>query len=482
MSCEDSHAIEIVKSFGESCERTNLLIRGVIRNICDCDRIVIRVNGDKFETQISANKRFKRIIRLKENTLNSIDISYCSARLSLQVLQSAPNYSLLRRDDIDQPLFDVQPLYLIPKGHDGKFQTTADDINNSADAALKKIDLIIDLAQIVISTKMFESFGDERCFVARKCEAWNSHLCLDEMREMTQWESYDAVADDIIKTFGEAFITRRKFVVFMSSTKFDGLNEGEVHSQKNIEAKTSSDAALGGGFLCLMGSGAFFSLPNTIDEVIKAFDSKKTVDTTQVIDNSNYRRTYGGSFATFLGSLIHEIGHIFDLAHTESGLMGNDIDYVNRFFLAENFTEILPKRNVKNCSLIDNRSDPSKVNQRLTKIKKPGEFMEKYHEQKNNEITFFEENCIMTLYQHKWFTQNDQISEFEFSMGNRTIRSIDSPLALVELRKRPDENSLLVQFWSFCHETINKFSFPSNINLNNLTIFAIARNGSIFKN
>lgn len=484
MSCNKHHAIEIVKSFGESCERTNLLINGVIRNICDCDKILIRVNEiDKFEAKISANKRFKQIISLKENTPNLIDIRYCTAKLSLQVLQNDPNNSFLQRNNDDQLLFDVQPLYLIPEGHDGKFQTTADDTNNSADAALRKIDLIIDLVKLVISTKVFESYGDERCFVTRKCEAWFSpNLCLDAMRDMTQWEAYDAVADDIIKTFGEGFITRRKFIVFMSSTYFDGLSEGEVQSQQNIAAKTWSDAALGGGFLCLMGSGSFFSLPENMNDVMDAFDCKKIVDTTQVIDNSNYRGTYGGCFATFLGSLIHEIGHVFDLAHTESGLMGNDIDYVHRFFLPENLTEVLPKRNVKNCSLVDNRDNSKQVNQRLTKIRKPGEFMEKYHEQKNNEMTFFVENCMVTLYHHKWFTQNVETSELEFSLTNRSIQSLGSPLALVELRKKPDENSLLVHFWSFCDETINKFLFPTNINLSNRQIFAITRDGSIFKN
>lgn len=479
MSSCDSHAIEIVKNFGESCERTNLLISGVIRNVCDSDRLLIRVNeNDKFETQIAANRRFKRIIRLQENRLNTIEICYCRAKLSLKVLHAALNLTA-------QPLhFDVQPLYLIPTGHDGTFQTTEDDKNNTADAAVRKIDLIIELAQTVIASKLFEAFKGERCFFALRCKSWSSsRLCTSAMRTMSQWELYDAVAAEIIKTFGEACVTHRKFIVFMSSTRFEGLSEGEVHSQLNIAAKTVCDAALGGGFLCLMGSGSFYALPESIDKVFDAFNNKRSVDITQVIDNSNYRGTYGGCFATFLGSLIHEIGHIFDLAHTETGLMGGDVDYVHRLFLAENFTEILPKRNVKSCSLVDNRLCATRENRRVTCIKKPGQFMVQYHEQRNNEMTFFEMNCLITLQHHKWFTQNNQTSAIWYDESTRTIVSEKSPFALVELRKSLDENSLLVKFWPFDHDdTINKFTFPTDINLNNLTIFAITRDGCIFKN
>lgn len=480
MSANCVHAIEIAKNFGESCERTNLLINGVITGaLCDCDEVLLRVNEtDKFDTRLSASRRFKRLIRLRENQLNTIEIRYCRVKVSLEVLQCAFNHQ--------QRVYDVQPLYLIPRGHDGCFQSTADDTNNNADAAVRKIDRLIDLAQLVIAAKLYEAFqGEERCFVAEKCKLWHAeNLSVDMLSGMSQWAAYDAIADEIIKTFGADCVTRRKFIVFMSSTHFDGLSEGEAHSQANIAAKTRMDAALGGGFLCLMGSGSFYALPENMEQVNEFFIDKRTVDTTLMIDNSNYRRTYGGNFATFLGSLIHEIGHIFDLAHTETGLMGGDVDFVHRFFLAENLTEILPKRNVKSCSRDDNNTRVNRASQRITRIKKPGEFMTKYHEQRNNEMTFFEDNCLVTLQHHKWFTQNTNKSTIEFNAAERTIQSYGSPLTLVELRKRSDENSLLVRYWRFdCDDKVNKFTLPTDIiSLSNLTIFAITRDGCVFKN
>ena len=45
-----------------------------------------------------------------------------------------------------------------------------------------------------------------------------------------------------------------------------------------------------------------------------------------------FRGTYGGSFATTLGALIHELGHTLDLGHTESGIMARGFDDMDRFF------------------------------------------------------------------------------------------------------------------------------------------------------
>ena len=45
-----------------------------------------------------------------------------------------------------------------------------------------------------------------------------------------------------------------------------------------------------------------------------------------------YRGTVGGCFATTLGGLIHELGHMLDLGHTENGMMSRGCDDVDKFF------------------------------------------------------------------------------------------------------------------------------------------------------
>lgn len=51
------------------------------------------------------------------------------------------------------------------------------------------------------------------------------------------------------------------------------------------------------------------------------------------MDDSNYRGTHGGCLATTLGSVLHELGHTFDLGHTRDGIMGRGFDYVDRVFV-----------------------------------------------------------------------------------------------------------------------------------------------------
>ena len=39
------------------------------------------------------------------------------------------------------------------------------------------------------------------------------------------------------------------------------------------------------------------------------------------MDDSGYRGHIGGCVATTLGSVLHELGHAFDLGHTQHGIM-----------------------------------------------------------------------------------------------------------------------------------------------------------------
>ena len=45
-----------------------------------------------------------------------------------------------------------------------------------------------------------------------------------------------------------------------------------------------------------------------------------------------FRGTFGGCFATTLGGLIHELGHMLDLGHTDNGMMSRGCDDVDKFF------------------------------------------------------------------------------------------------------------------------------------------------------
>lgn len=70
-----------------------------------------------------------------------------------------------------------------------------------------------------------------------------------------------------------------------------------------------------------------------IYQVLSRFLDATVIDTEQLMDDSNYRGTHGGCLATTLGSVLHELGHTFDLGHTREGIMGRGFDYVDRVFV-----------------------------------------------------------------------------------------------------------------------------------------------------
>ena len=52
----------------------------------------------------------------------------------------------------------------------------------------------------------------------------------------------------------------------------------------------------------------------------------------------------GGCYATSLGSALHELGHVFDLVHTDIGIMARGFEDVDLFFTTQ-------KRDIKKNAL-----------------------------------------------------------------------------------------------------------------------------------
>lgn len=464
MTCKKNHSIDIKKiDENQKFSREIVLIYGTVKNPCDCK--YIEFNGSLRQALYNGN--FKILISLQRNSVNQLTVKYCETKLEIK---------LQHESSIDPIYYDIQPIYIITKDHDGCFQSDG-FTSNSPDAACTKINLIMELAQCVISSKIYEAEGKEKSFKLQECEIFDSELSTEDALKMTQWELYDKVAKDLVLKFGDDVGKTRKFVGFLSCTKFLGLNESEAYNYLNIKNKTLANASLGNGFLALLGTGCFYALPNDVNNVVEAFQDKKAVDVKKLLDDSNYRGTYGGCFSTFLGSLIHELGHCFDLGHTNTGLMGTDIDHVHRFFLCQNFTEIMPKRIISNCQPIEKAEN--NLSNRITKIKKNGTYMEKYHEQKNNDLTNFEQNCLITLMTHKWFTQNNTIDCV--TIQDRTVSSNNSELVLVEIRESKLKNSMLKKFWDLRDRQVKKFEIPADELQENVDVFAINCNSCFLK-
>lgn len=54
------------------------------------------------------------------------------------------------------------------------------------------------------------------------------------------------------------------------------------------------------------------------------------------ISNLVNRGTLGGCYATSLGAALHELGHVFDLVHSDRGIMARGFEEVDIFFTLGN--------------------------------------------------------------------------------------------------------------------------------------------------
>lgn len=475
MNCDKVH--RIINTNIESSEKiTNsiFLLKGIIENFCETATLYVKNNNQPISAEcicLSNTKdgKFKCIIRLLEDQVNRIELNYCGSSSEIEIIHAN-----------NPKTYTVVPLYIICRGHNGDFQSD-DILNNSPEIACKKITLGLELIQTLISEKLYEKNFDRKTFVLEtECKPFYSELEMSDVHQMNEDELWIQFAREILKVNcdkpGEEY---KKYIAFIGCTHFEGITTDD-YSYANIIDKTKGNAALGGGGFALFGTGCLYTWPNIIEEVYNCFSNSKRVDLTKLLDDSNYRRNYGGCFSTTLGAVCHELCHTFDLGHTQDGIMGNGFDYMNLFFTISNKTEDLPKR-------ITERLEATTINSKLTKIKKPGEFLSKHRMQKNNDLTFFSENCAITLSYHKWFNNSAFTSAdinhqqcIRYNHDQQTIVSDESYLKLIEIRMK--DTAMLIKFWSFLNEKIQSFKIPMPQLLDaNNSIFAIDNFGNILK-
>jgi len=123
-----------------------------------------------------------------------------------------------------------------------------------------------------------------------------------------------------------------KYLAITNVTKYENPKRLKVLDYDHVLSMTKGHIALGGGGLALFGSGCLYSWPEKLSDVPRALKDQTIIDTDYLMDDSAYRGTYGGCFATTLGALVHELGHSLDLGHTENGIMARGFDDMDRFF------------------------------------------------------------------------------------------------------------------------------------------------------
>lgn len=337
-SCKQ-HCIDILNfcSDEEICHSV-VVLEGILRTNTDCSAAKIvkveRVDGawthpSVTTHHIARNLRFKCLLKL-EHGINRFILKYCTTQQDF-ILNFKPR----------QTEYCVLPVYIIFKGHDGRFQAPEHE-DNSIESACDRIDIGIRLLQSVTAERLREGGFGRRTFQLQSdldqsvpcCNVFYSQILVEDAHAadnstLWQWLGRELMTSSLgMKNF--------KFVAFLSST----LYKGELLTKQNpthadIVQCTQGHVALGGGGLALFGTGCLHSWAASLEEVVPRLSSTEPVDTALFMDDSNFRGTYGGCFSTTLGAVCHEIGHIFDLGHTTHGIMGSNYHNLQSMFLQD---------------------------------------------------------------------------------------------------------------------------------------------------
>lgn len=410
-------------------------------------------------TKIANDGTFRAIVQLTTGK-NLLRFQYCCVADEISI-------EFYTRENVN---YLLKPYYIICTGHDGCFQSDDNITTNSSETeACKRINVAIQLVKCLYGEMIAKHTFQRKTFEFVECQIFLSKLSIEDARKYTPLQLWEYHTKEIICS--EHSDNR--------SYKYLGI----LASTQCVNGEIQGNAALGIGDVAVLGSGTLYSWPSDFNLIQKSFENETPVDGKMLMDDSNGRSTYGGCFATALGSLAHEIGHIFDLGHTVDGIMGTDIDYVNRVFVAERFPRKLPPRQISNClsSALQRQNDTDSVTtHRLTSVKKTNSLLSNYHSRKGADLTFLTENCAILLNHHKWFNQCEQMTyEFRYAFEQYEIYSLLF-IILVEIRSNID--GLCIKYYRFDELTNRQqFTIPIEYRGKKYEFVVLDQNGNIGK-
>uniref|UniRef100_A0A1B6D7B1 Uncharacterized protein n=1 Tax=Clastoptera arizonana TaxID=38151 RepID=A0A1B6D7B1_9HEMI len=300
-----------------------LLVKGHINrtnNFTENQNDIITVeNSSQYSSWPIINKTFKCLVELKIG-FNNITFQHNQDKIDLQITYK-PRISP----------FSVTPLYIICKDHNGCFQAPAKS-DNSINNACAKIALGAKLIQCLTAEKLYEQGYGRKTFQLEsdsnldvpECFTFYSNLSVSAAKTMEEEELWTYFGREIMTSHLSS--SSRKYFGFLSCTEWQSLGGGK--------GQVRAHAALGGGGLALFGTGCLHTWPSKVEEILPCFLNDTQVDTNFLMDDSCHRGTYGACFSTTLGAACHELGHTFDLGHSNQGIMSRGFDNIHLVFLA----------------------------------------------------------------------------------------------------------------------------------------------------
>uniref|UniRef100_A0A146KZX5 Putative zinc metalloproteinase C607.06c n=1 Tax=Lygus hesperus TaxID=30085 RepID=A0A146KZX5_LYGHE len=401
------------------------------------------------------NGHFKAVVEL-ERGVNDVRFKYKEEQVLLTLRLVVHNTELC-----------VVPLYVVCDGHDGRFQAP-EGTDNSLDSACRRIALGAHLVQSLYAEKLLEKGLPRKTFQVENdldpgsptCRVLHSQLTMSEARKLKQEDLWEFIGREIMTS--PIASEKRKYLAILSCTFWDGT-------------KVVADPALGGGGLALLGSGTLHTWPESLSQLIHCFtDQRKMPPGLQ--DNSCFRGTFAGCLSTSLGSVCHEVGHMFNLGHTPTGIMSRGFDNVERVFLS------VPSPQVKGCAKVDDTNNLILVpclsisSSTLPTVGKPERASCPASETSEDDFTSFTSACAAILAHHKWF--NNETSETSTVTYDpiRNLVSSEAGLKVVQLR---GSSGSVIKSWELGSKSPHKHLILPRLKVPHATLVAINSFGSI---
>uniref|UniRef100_A0A5K3EQP5 Zinc metalloproteinase YIL108W n=1 Tax=Mesocestoides corti TaxID=53468 RepID=A0A5K3EQP5_MESCO len=248
----------------------------------------------------------------------------------------------------------VRPIYVTFNGHDGSFQAPS-NVSSNPDSACRRLGLAVRILQSATAEIILAETGYRRSFACAgdfrtpskipprvsaspvSAAVWciQSKLSFEEAQRMSVISLWETLARELHNVFSEDR-GQAKWLAVVSCTEFKALATTETTplSHEAIISRTVAYCALGAGGLALFGSGNLYTWPESIVDLEIHLSDLRKVNRRQFLDDSAYRGTYWANYTTALGTMLHELGHCFDLDHSPEGIMrrgGDDLNLIISF-------------------------------------------------------------------------------------------------------------------------------------------------------
>ncbi|KZS10156.1 putative Zinc metalloproteinase [Daphnia magna] len=429
-------------SSNDSFEYSIIFLKGTVtcrENVCKTLNCKVLVLTDDETSEFTVQDgRFKCIIDLKlgRNLVNVI----CDS--DLHVGQYSLN--LERKPNICDKVLKL--LYVVPKGDTGTFQSSGTCLN-SAESACKRIVTGVKLLQCMTAERLNElGLGRKTFNLATEngqeiCEIFHSQYIKEQFFSWTSEKIWNMTARELLAS--GVFAQGVKVLAFLSCTEY---------FRESNEIK--GYVACGRGHLAMISSSGLHSWACDLKDVVSCLTSSIPIDSS-LFDDSGSRGTLSGCYATTLGAALHEIGHIFDLVHTDFGVMARGFEELDLFFTVGNpqpkhyYTEMMRRCASQEISV--RVRAPTKVTSVSFGFRPIGNDKDDRKWDRDGQA-YFHRSAAVLLSGHPWFGKRCQLEDKGPIQISGLEVKVPNGIRLIELHTEDDR---LVKYWDFTKNPTN---------------------------